>query len=183
MTWGVYLHKIASGFAGFTAEQWKNWTIYFSLFSLKGVSPRPHYECWPLFVKACFSLCRRYITTQNLRDADKHFEEFCQSFVSLYGKEHCTMNLHLHCHLKERVEDYGPVYSFWLFAFERMNGIMGTYHTNNRNISVQLARRFLDSKEYAPNSWPNNYVDTFFPILERYTYQQCSLKQMVLSVI
>ena len=28
--------KIYSSFAGFTAEQWKNWTIYFSPYALKG---------------------------------------------------------------------------------------------------------------------------------------------------
>ena len=45
--------KIASNFAGFTAEQWKNWTVYFSLYALQGILPRPHYQCWVLFVKAC----------------------------------------------------------------------------------------------------------------------------------
>ena len=35
--------KIASGFSGFTAEQWKNWTVYFSLYALKGILPGPHY--------------------------------------------------------------------------------------------------------------------------------------------
>lgn len=28
--------KISSSFSGFTAEKWKNWTILFSLYSLKG---------------------------------------------------------------------------------------------------------------------------------------------------
>ena len=37
--------KIASGFTGYTAEQWKNWTLYFSLFALKGALPRQHYNC------------------------------------------------------------------------------------------------------------------------------------------
>ena len=43
---------------------------------------------------------------------------------------------------------HGPVYSFWCFAFERMNGMLGSYHVNNHHISIQLTRRFLNSKLY-----------------------------------
>ncbi len=43
---------IASGFSGFTADQWRNWTIVFSLYSLKDILPHRHYNCWQLFVKA-----------------------------------------------------------------------------------------------------------------------------------
>ena len=35
--------KISSSFGGFTAEQWKNWTCFFSLVALKGVIPWQHY--------------------------------------------------------------------------------------------------------------------------------------------
>ena len=42
--------KISSGFSSFTAEQWKNWIIYFSLFALKDILPWNHYKCWHLFV-------------------------------------------------------------------------------------------------------------------------------------
>ena len=34
-----------------------------------------------------------------------------------------TPNKHLHLHLKECVENYGCVYGFWLFSFERYNGL------------------------------------------------------------
>ncbi len=44
--------KIGSNFSGFTAEQWRNWTLIYSLFSLKGILPYKHYDCWLLFVKA-----------------------------------------------------------------------------------------------------------------------------------
>ena len=40
----------------FTADQWKNWTIFFSLFSLQTVLEWPHYNYWNLFVKACYLL-------------------------------------------------------------------------------------------------------------------------------
>lgn len=47
---GCVPFKIAFGFSGFTAEQWKNWTLFFALFALKGLVPWQHYNCWHLFV-------------------------------------------------------------------------------------------------------------------------------------
>ena len=40
--------------------------------------------------------------------------------------------MHLAAHLTDCVRNHGPVYAFWLFAFERMNGIASSqyYHTN-----------------------------------------------------
>ena len=169
--------KISSGFSGFTAEQWKNWTLFFSLFALKNIIPWQHYNCWHLFVKACFLICQRSITTTQVNEADDLLMAFCRKFVDLYGAESSTINMHLHGHLADCIRDYGPVYSFWCFAFERMNGILGSYHTNNHHISIQFTRRFLDSKIYAPFNWPPEYVAEYFPLLNRFRYQQGSLQQ------
>ena len=112
--------KISSGFSGFKAEQWRNWTLLFSLYSLKDEIPHSHYNCWQLFVKACHLLCRRTITGRQIQEADKLLMEFCNAFKRLYGKEHCNINLHLHGHLYESLIDFGPVYAFWLFPFDRL---------------------------------------------------------------
>src|SRR2546429_8963921 len=42
-----------------------------------------------------------------------------------YGKGKITPNLHLSLHLCKCTYDYGPLYSFWCFLFERMNGFLG----------------------------------------------------------
>ena len=54
--------KIKSGFAKFTADQWKNWVVYFSLISLRDIISGEHLECWRHFVLACRILCRKCIT-------------------------------------------------------------------------------------------------------------------------
>ena len=64
----------------------------------------------------------------------KNSEVICKLFEHLYGTTKCTPNMHLSCHLVECTRDYGPVYSFWCFSFERYNGILGSYHKNNHNI-------------------------------------------------
>lgn len=43
--------------------------------------------------------------------------------------------------------DYGPADAFWLFAFERLNGILGAVSTNHRAIEVQLMRKFLSNQQ------------------------------------
>uniref|UniRef100_A0A1X7VSV3 Uncharacterized protein n=1 Tax=Amphimedon queenslandica TaxID=400682 RepID=A0A1X7VSV3_AMPQE len=57
-------------------------------------------------------------------EADLLLVLFCKKFEELYGSTFCTINSHLHCRLKECVQDFGPAYTFWLFSFERLNGIL-----------------------------------------------------------
>lgn len=169
--------KIASKFSGFTAEQWKNWVVYYSLFSLKDVLPWRHYNCWHLYVKICFLLCRRRVTEAQLREADALLDEFWESFKQLYGAAACTINLHLHGHLTSCIKDFGPVYSFWCFAYERMNGILGSYHTNNHHVSIQYMHKFLDSKTFLPIYWPQEFAEEYLPLLQDSIYQKGSLMQ------
>ena len=51
--------------------------------------------------------------------------------------------MHLHTHILDCILDYGPVYSFWLFSFERYNGLLGDYITNQRSPEIQLMRKFI----------------------------------------
>ena len=128
--------KISEGFKGFTADQWKNWVCIYSLFALKGVIPNEHYGMWTAFVHACQLICRKVITKEECNEADQKLMRFCIMFEALCGKEKCTPNMHLHGHLQECLLDYGPVFSFWCFSFERYNGMLGDYHTNNINIGM-----------------------------------------------
>ena len=135
--------KIASSFSGFTADQWKNWTTVYSAVCLKDQLPRSHLQCSLLFVRGCSILVRHAILKCSVVASDEYLVQFCKSFEGLYGAQHCTINMHLHLHLNDVVLDYGPVYGFWCFSFERYNGILGDYFTNNRNIEVQFMKKFL----------------------------------------
>ena len=50
--------------------------------------------------------------------------EYCKLFETLYGPEYCTPNMHMCCHLKECMLDFGPLSSFWCFPYERYNGLL-----------------------------------------------------------
>lgn len=79
---------------------------------------------------ACKFLSRPVITLVELQKADLMLLLFCQKFERLHGKSKVKPHMHLHGHLKECVLDYGPVYNFWCFSFERFNGILNSFKNN-----------------------------------------------------
>ena len=78
--------------------------------------------------------------------------EFCRDVEKIYGNSRITPNMHMHAHLTNCILDYGPIYSFWLFSFERYNGILGDYYTNNKSIELQVMRKFTRDQTLSKNS-------------------------------
>ena len=107
------------------------------------VLPTEHFKCWQCFVLACRRLCQKTLSQADLTIADGLLLKFCKKCVDLYGPRSITPNMHLHCHLADCIRDFGPCHSFWLFSFERYNGILGKEPNNNRSVELQLMTRFL----------------------------------------
>ena len=84
--------------------------------------------------------------------------------------------MHLHAHLMDCILDFGPVYSFWLFSFERLNGVLGSYHTNGHDISLQIMRKFTSSTYHCIQNWPEEYRNHLYPFLKKHQYCQGSLE-------
>lgn len=125
-------YKIATGFSSFTADQFKNWITLYSVPALHSILPKPHLDCWRFFVLACRILCKRKLTRIEISLFDALLIKFCKRVQDIYGESAITPNMHVHGHLKEIVEGFGPVYAFWLFAYERYNGILEYQPNNNR---------------------------------------------------
>ncbi len=96
-------------------------------------TPQNDFKCWKTFVSATKILCSKQVVEEKLLKAEKLVDEFCTKFEELYGKNNLTPNMHLAAHLTDCIRKHGPVYGFWLFAFECMNGIAGSFHTNTHN--------------------------------------------------
>ena len=155
-------HKIESSFYHFTADQYKNWVLHYSIICLHGLLSHDHMECWRLFVSACRLLCRPVISRDEVNQADTLLLQFCQRIEQLFGKEIITPNMHMCCHLKECILDYGPLNHFWLFAFERFNGILGQLPKNNRSVEVQIMKRFLSDCDVMRVPVPKELKKEFF---------------------
>ena len=169
--------KIRNNYGGFTADQWKTFTVIFSIYSLWNILPKDDLELWREFVLACSYLCASVITDAKAMLAHTHLLNFGKRFEELYGKETVTPNMHLHTHLLDCVLDYGPVYAFWLFSFERYNGILGEYGTNQRAVEIQLMRKFTSNQSMKDIPHPDLFQERFKPLLSRLTSKQSGTLQ------
>lgn len=138
--------RITCHFGGFTADQWRNWITIYSPVLLWQMIDDQQWNCWMMFVQAVKVISGRILSLAEVTKADDLIVKFCQAFQQLYGDKDCTPNMHMHLHLIQSLTDYGPAHGFWLYAFERYNGILGSYHTNNIRVESQMMRRFLESQ-------------------------------------
>ena len=169
--------------ASLTAEQWMLWVNYYSIYCLYEIISSEQLECWRHFVLASRILCKRKLSTDDIKIADALLLRFCQRFQLQYGQDSVT-NIHLHAHLADCITDYGPMSSFWLFYFERFNGILGDEPTNNRSIEVQLVNRFMNDNAYLqllssiPNASNNNITMAFSRAVVDHAYNFMSTKHL-----
>ena len=78
-----------------------------------------------------------------MQEANRRLIEIVKLIETNYGRNKITSNLHLSLHLYDCSFDYGPLYAFWCFSFERMNGILGSLPNSNRKIEPELMRRLM----------------------------------------
>ena len=107
--------KIMSNFDSLTADEWKHWTLIFSVYALHGILPDDHYKCWCKFVVACRILLQIKLTESSVNAAHLCLVDFCKQFQELYGAHACTPNMHMACHLQDCLLDFGVLSSFWCF--------------------------------------------------------------------
>ena len=119
-TIGRIPRKIGSKFSSLTADEWKNWTLVYSTVCLQNRLPTDIYQIWLLFVKVTAILCKRHLKRTDITNSEAMIWKFAAAYEARFGKEECTPNLHLLCHLPSVIRNYGPVYSFWCYSFERL---------------------------------------------------------------
>ncbi len=110
---------------------------------------------------ACRALIRTELTLSDLRRFDFFYRNFLRGFISALSTEKVTPNMHLVLHMTDCCRNFGPVYAFWLFAFERFNGMLGRYSTNgSRGIESQLLVRLSEMglAETAKQSLPSDIL-------------------------
>ena len=152
-------------FDGFTADELKNFYLLFSIYCLHDILPNRDLECLRKFVIACTYICNRVITTQDIKICDNYLIQFCKDVEILYGSQAVTPNMHLHGHLAECMLDYGPIYSFWLFSFERYNGLLGSIPTNKKGIEIQFMNRFVRESVLITKELPSTHKEVFSLLL------------------
>ena len=73
----------------------------------------------------------------------------------------------MHCHLAEIIKNYCPIYGFWLFLFERYNGILGNQPNNNKSIEPQIMKRFVNDQSIISIIRPEQFSTDVFPLFDK----------------
>ena len=120
-------YKIATGegFSRFTADQWKTFILVYATSITWDLLCENDQWILTYFVRACSILVSRIVSKGNLEEAHRCLLKMVKLIEEIYGSEKITPNLHLCLHICECVMDYGPLYAFWCFSYERMNGLVG----------------------------------------------------------
>ena len=153
-----------------------------SIICLHGILFSEVLECWRHFVLACRYMCHPVLTQNDVTIGDALLLKFCSRTEALFGKDIITPNMHMSCHLRECVLDYGPLNHFWLFAFERFNGILGKLPNNNRSIETQMMKRFISDTTVFRAPFPNEFKDDFKQFLSFHRKPVGTLNADVLQV-
>ncbi|GET63009.1 hypothetical protein GLOIN_2v1786147 [Rhizophagus irregularis DAOM 181602=DAOM 197198] len=109
------------GFSNFTADQWR---IFFTIYA------------YGIAMESLFEL-------DAVRESHERLIEIVKLIEKHYGQDKITPNLHLSLHLSECTYDFGPLYAFWCFSFERMNGVLGALPNSHRKIEPEIMRRMM----------------------------------------
>lgn len=135
---------IGQGFSYFKASEWKNWCISMAPLKLREYIPARKYANFMKLRGIICKLDNPDITSEGIKQVHQEIEEFGQDFEDVYGKDKVKPNQHMHLHIAECMEMYGPVSCFWAFGFERYNMFVKNIKTNHKDgVEKTLMKRML----------------------------------------
>lgn len=73
-------------------------------------------------------LACKTITMAEVQRGQDYLQSYCQLMLRLGA--HLTINHHISMHYVDVYRRFGPVYVWWLFAFERINGDLEKVNVN-----------------------------------------------------
>ena len=123
-------NKIHSGFASFTAEQWKNWTVNFSVASMHDILDKAVLECWRHFVLACRILLMNTISVSSIKLGDALLLQSAKEQKHYFENQ---LSLPICICTVTSGSAWKIMVPFWCFS-ERYNGVLGSMPNNNKAI-------------------------------------------------
>ncbi|GBC06285.1 hypothetical protein RclHR1_06740001, partial [Rhizophagus clarus] len=126
------------GFSNFTTDQWCNFFLIYATVVLWNHLLNKDRKILTYFVRVCTILVRRIVKINDMKEAHELLVKIIKLIEKHYGEGKIMPNLHLSLHLYKCSYDYKPLYSFWCFSFERMNGILGSLPNSHCQIESEL---------------------------------------------
>jgi hypothetical protein len=109
------------------------------------------YRLVQLLSCVCDGFTRRNQTVHNVEKTHEILVQYCKLYEHMFGAQACTVNVHMSCHLRDCILDFGSVVGFWLFGFERYNGILQGLNSNCHDISSSFMHMFTSQQRVMEN--------------------------------
>lgn len=128
----------SKGYGRLSADQWRVFctiSLVFTLVPLWSTGTEDMQAVLRSFihlVTAIIYATKRSISETDINIVEENIRDYLKTLVELYGSEGLRPNHHLLLHLGMFLRRLGPVHGWWTFAFERYNGIIQRFNTNNR---------------------------------------------------
>jgi hypothetical protein len=139
---GPVLGKIGHKMSRFTGHELKNMLNTFFLWLVDGSVNEKQYQLVSHLHEASRIADERVVTDAQIDDLEAHLKEYCTLYAEVYGGNALKPNHHFCRHLGGFMRDYGPTCAFWLFAFERYNGIMTSLNTRASVVEISMFRQY-----------------------------------------
>ncbi|CAB4421297.1 unnamed protein product [Rhizophagus irregularis] len=101
------------------------------------------------YIRICSILVSRIVETAFMNEAHQRLVEVIKLIENYYGLDMIMPNLHLSLHLCECAHDFSPLYAFWCFSFERINGMLGSFSNSHRKIEPEIMWRLMNDNQIA----------------------------------
>lgn len=128
------------------AHEWLAWLIYYSLIVLKDVLPSTYYSHWAILVDSVTVLLGSDISLSQVVYCERNLQSFVVKFEQLYGKKHCSYNVHQILHLVQSVRDFGPLWSHSAFTFESFNAVLLKMIKGTQGVPAQIFETFCRTR-------------------------------------
>ncbi|GAO48626.1 hypothetical protein G7K_2796-t1 [Saitoella complicata NRRL Y-17804] len=141
--------NIAKNSAGFKATEWSLWLSLYSVPLLSGRLPDEYLANWEKVCEAYNMSIAFEITVDELTKIRRIFKEFVLEYERLYYQydynrmSACPSSIHMLLHVADCIEWLGPAWVFWVFAMERMNGMVVPKARSRSELNKSLANAVL----------------------------------------
>lgn len=151
------------------ANEWLQWLLHFSPVCLKQFLPQVYYDHYYLLVSSITLLLQEEICAEVFEKCAAMLQKFVKQFEQLYGIKEMTYNVHLVTHLVDCCRDYGPLWTFSLFVFEDINGVLKKFVKGPKEPIIQITNRCImtHTKNNAEVSFMKSNVKSFWDKLNR----------------
>jgi len=132
--------RVFSQIGNWKAVEWKNWLFYYSPVILPSYLSSKYLMSYLQFSKSIFSLCSTNLSLPDLEHVHNEIQNFVTECETLYGISFCSLNVHLLHHLVDFVKEYGPLWVYWCFPFEKALGYYKKFLKSQKSPAKSFCR-------------------------------------------